>query len=247
MKVRDLIKSSYRLLNIIAAEDELSAVQANEGLSMLNNMLDDWSNQHNAVYQVSEYGPLLLTANKLVYSVGVGASDFDVPRPITIESAFVRDVQSLCGPGSSSTDYTLHLITNQQYQDISLKTLNTTYPYYLMYTSAFPVGTFTIYPAPASNLHFYFTAWFQFSSFNTLDDVVSLPQGYVPTIQYHLALELGPAYGRPVPTGHPVYRRAMQLMANLKRVNAKELNIASYDTGLMESTTTTRPFNIYVG
>ena len=229
MKVLDIIMAAERAINAYAVDDDLPAEEANAAFQLLNGMVDDWANQRFACYQLvtDQYDML---ANQATYSIGADpAADFNGVRPTEIDSMFVRDSSQ----PNNLVDYPITLVTNDMYQSIMLKTVNSTYPYLAMYVTSYPLGALTFFPAPTIPLKLFLTRWFAFNQFKQLTDTVAFPPGYYMTLVYGLA-ELLPTLGHnsPIAVMARVEALARKYMANVKRVNMKEPVVATIDPTL---------------
>lgn len=228
MTVLDLIKSSLRALNVIAVEDDVVSPEADEALDILNMMLGQWNNMRMACYQiVQESWPIL--PNVGVYTIGESAApgNWNTQRPVGIDSMFVRDTTQ-----TNPVDYTLRPLTNDQYQQIMLKAVETTYPYLYLYTPAWPLATITLYPYPSVALTLFLNRWSQISEFTSLMQQVSFPPGYSLALRYNLAVDLASYHNPPTVILERVEKRARETLASIKRVNAKEPIIAELDSAL---------------
>ena len=228
--VLDLIRSAYRLLNVNAIGDQLPADMANEGLDILNSMIDNWNTNKYYTYKIiTEL--LQLVPGKNVYTIGNDPSaDFITTRPTKIETAFTRD-STIPQP----VDWQLEIITNKQFQTIPLKTINITYPYYLMYVPDYPVATITLYPTPTKVLSLGLSKWQLIDQFGSLNDTIKLPPGYWMCLKYSLALELAPQFGKAAGPGSELYDRARHLQADIKRLNDFEPRLMSCDAALIQT------------
>ena len=157
------------------------------------------------------------------------ANHIDTYRPIMIDNAFTR-LTVLSDP----IDYQLEIISNQQFQTIARKQLQTNYPQYLLYTPTMPFGTITLWPQPTLALSLGLTQTQQFINVPTIDMAVTLPSGYLKAMQFNLALDLAPRYGRLGITapGTPLYRIATEAMADIKRMNNK-MELMDMDNALL--------------
>lgn len=67
----DIIKGAFRSAGILAEGESSSSDSTNDAFEMLNDMLDQWSNQRMMIYAVDEVIHEL-TASKYVYTIGPG-------------------------------------------------------------------------------------------------------------------------------------------------------------------------------
>jgi hypothetical protein len=227
MTVMDLIKSSLRAINVLAIDDDVTSSEANEALVILNSMLDEWSNHQDMCFCLATRYAFNVSAGVGVYTVGIGGT-WNTPRPVRIESLFIRD-----NTQTTPQDYILRKITNSQYQEISIKQTQSTFPYLYHYESSFPLGTLTMYPFPSKNMDAYLTSWISFTNYTALTEVVSLPPGYITALRYNLAVELASYHNPPKAVLARVEKRAAETLASVKRTNSgSEPVMASLDPAL---------------
>lgn len=212
MTARDLINGSARLLGILGSGEVLQASEASDALSALNDMLSVWSVENLLIYgKTEEEFPLV--AGQQSYTMGVGGN-FNTTRPQRIENASVRIVN-----GSTTYDLPIEIFNQDQWSSIAIKSVNSNIPTKLFAQGTYPLETILLWPIPAAVKTLVLWTWKPFSSFATLDSVVSFPPAYAKAIRYNLALELGPEYGKE-PSGL-VIAEASEAKGAIKRMNQK--------------------------
>jgi len=161
--------------------------EATDGLAALNTMLDNWKLDRLLVYQIvqtSHTWPAATTSRT------IGASgNFAVVRPDEIDSAFVRDASNQDSPLTVLED-------RKQYDSIVIKSTQSTLPQLLFYDTAYPLGVIYLYPVPSEQVTLLLNTWQTLQSFATLTTELALPPGYQRAIEYNLAIEIAPDYGR---------------------------------------------------
>lgn len=188
---KTILKAALRLLNVKASVDSLSNAELVDGQEVLNQLIDEWSNQklmQPALVEITH----TLTANDGQYTIGSGG-DIDVTRPIKIESALVRVV--------SNNDYQIDIIESRVWQTIYNKQLTSSYPRSLYYRASYPLGQINIYPLPAEAHTLVMQVWSQISQITNMDTTLSLPPGYEKALKYSLAVDLAPEYGKQITQG----------------------------------------------
>lgn len=183
---RSIIKSAMRKAGILTKTEEPSADEAADGLEMLNDLMDSWSNDSMVIYSRS-LEPFTLVANQREYTIGPGA-DFNTPRPVRIIAAYVR---------VGGLDYSLQIIEDETYAGITFKNTGSI-PEFLNFTNAFPVATIKLWPFPPAGYELFLLTEKQLETF-TLDEVISLPPGWKRALIHNLAVELSPEYGQELP------------------------------------------------
>jgi hypothetical protein len=207
----DIITDSLIDLGAIDPTEALTADEASHGLRKLNELLESWSNERLAVYQILQEN-FALTSGTASYTIGSGAT-FNTTRPLDVLSGFIRD---------SGIDYPLRILTREEYDAIQSKT--TQYqPEYLYYEPSVANGRIYLYGVPAKNYTVTDGLWInsskQLQSFSLLTTTVVLPPGYLRAIKSNLSPELAPAYNRkPSDTLLAIAREAK---AAVKRLNSR--------------------------
>jgi len=211
-----IIKSAMRKSGILVKSEDPAADESADALEMLNDLLSSWSNDSMVVYaRTLESFPI--SSGVASYTIGSGGT-FNTVRPIKIISSYVR---------SGTIDYILETETEENYDAVALKTVGSI-PQYLIYSNAYPLGTITLYPQPASDYTLFLRSEKQLSTF-TLNQDVELPPGWKRALVHNLAVELGPEYGQQVSA--EVFEIAKESKAEIRHavMTAKPMK---WDTGL---------------
>lgn len=203
--VRDLIKSSLRLITVIGAGENMTADDAVDGLATLNQMLESWYADGAVIYSSSQDSKAL-TAGNPTYTMGP-SGDINTTRPTRITSAIISD---------GSINYPpLNLWTYDVYSTISVPSTQTL-PTDMYINQGNPLLTLSFYPVPAGA--YTLTIYSEKPLANVgLNDVLVLPPGYERAIRYGLAVELAPEYEREA--SGSVQNTAKVSLATIKRNN----------------------------
>ena len=255
---RELLSGAHRLLGLVNSGNVLPEAVYQDNLVALNQMLDSWNTERLAVFctqdQTYEWGsgfrvrtlgpsgdflfylstelsePIITQNNQNIILDGVQAQ-----RPILLEdSTYFRHP-------TTNVSYGIKFINQLQYNNIAVKTVQSTYPQVLFVNNTFPNITMTVYPVPNRTLEFHFV------SVQTLDNPASLntellfPPGYLRAFRYNLALELAPEFN--VEPSAEVRRIAMYSKRNLKRINNPD-DLMAMPYSLMARR---NRYNIYAG
>lgn len=145
-------------------------------------------------------------------------------RPLRINSAFVR---------VSNLDYIVTPVNVEQYELIGFKTLQGPWPRILYYQPTFPVGNITYWPVPGSGeMHIFAETVLQ--GFSSLQDTVTLPQGYNMYLRWNVAELLLPEYGKNDPIINAmIIKNAADSRAWVKRTNMNPPQVARFDDALV--------------
>lgn len=170
-------------------------------------------------------GTYFVNTSQTVASTTITASS---PRPLRINSAFVRVINSTTG----TLDFPVAILNVDEYERIGIKTLPGAWPRAVYMQSSMPVSVLNYWPNPSQGeVHLFCDGLL--GRFQTLQDTITLPQGYVMAYTWLLAETLMPFY--PVAAGTAAETRAMipgfaeQARAFLKRTNQVPQNPATFD------------------
>jgi hypothetical protein len=206
-----MITRSMRLIGALGSEETASAAEGADGLAALNTMLDSWSIRRLYVHQIQQLGPLTLISSQASYTIG-SSGNFNVARPSRITHAFVRDV-------SSGVDTPVEVTMDRSvYNRKSYKATTSPYPNILYYETAMPLGRIWLYPTPDTANTLYLDCYTPLSSFAGLATDVTLPPGYRRAIEYGLAVEIAPEYGKSI--SQEFVKSAGDAVAAIKSLNA---------------------------
>ena len=170
----------------------------------------------------------------LIQAGGTGSFTSFAPRPLKIESAFVRIPSS-----SGNLDYVVDPINIEQYEQIGLKQLNGPWPRMVYYQPSMPLGILNYWPNPSQG-EMHLICDMLLNRFNTLSDSVTLPQGYAMALQWMLAEILIPQYPATAAaqeTRSMIPRFAAQARAMIKRTNMQPVQQVRFDTILNSART----------
>jgi hypothetical protein len=299
----DIISRALRSIGALASGEVADSFQGTDGLALLNEMLDQWSNDHMLVFTQQDIfhqitgglfiytigpggsvgaaftgsiagtiltvtalssgslssGQLLtgtgITAGTAITSLGtatggsgagaIGTYNLNLsntvaseaitsnpPRPLRINSAIVRVVNSITG----TLDYPVEILAYEEYQLIGIKTLPGPWPKALYYQPTEPVGMLTYWPNPSQGeMHLYCDT--VLNQFATLNDTVTMPQGLIGAMHWSLAELLMPEYGKTDPAQiEMVMRQAARGRQLVKNTNRQPQMPARYDDAIQAKT-----------
>ena len=229
----DQINGALRLIGMLAEGEVPSAATSQDALTALNQMIESWNTERLSVFstidQVFNWPP-----NTRVRTLGP-TGDFVGQRPVELDDAtFFRDA-------STNVAYGIRMINQEQYNNIAVKTVTSTYPQILWYNATYPDIEIYLYPVPSRVLEFHFVSVQPLTQPATLETALTFPPGYLRAFRYNLACELAPEFG--VEPSPQVKRIAMYSKRDLKRINNPG-DVMAMPAALMVN----RPrFNIYTG
>jgi hypothetical protein len=219
MDAAGIIRSAVQALGRLGQGRGLSQSEKDDGLIVLNAMLDSWAARRLFAYEIA-HASYAFGSSKQSYTIGPSGADFTAARPLRIERA------NLVIVGAEESRTPLQVINFDEYADIPIAGLSSGIPVKLYYRPTFPKGTLYPWPYPtdtANKLELF--VWAQLSSFAALATEASLPPGYLEAVIYSLAEKLAPTYRLPI--SPDVERLARQARALISGVNSQSPKLAT--------------------
>lgn len=214
---RDMIKSSLRNISVLGIGSSLDGTEADDALSLLNDMIASWSAEGNMIYNTTVETFSLVTGTE-AYTIGTGG-DFSTDRPMSISAAFVT---------INGTDYPLTVYGAKDYSEIYDKD-DTGTPYIFWYDDNYPLGNIRIHPAPNTATTITLYSEKALTGFATLDTVYAMPAENKAAIIPNLSVWVAPQYER-------------EASPTIKRIANSTKNIVSKQN--RKSKQYTRPTNV---
>lgn len=218
----DLITSAARLINVVASGETLPLSEANDGLFVLNDMIDSWNAQRLAIFTTrSEDFPLILGQQS--YTMGPGG-DFDTARPARIDA---MSAILLYPDPNNPIEEPITMFSVQDWQtQVPIKKVNSSWPQICYDDGGFPLRTLNFWPIPNNqpNNKVRIYSW-QALAAQTLAAQVSFPPGYKKALRYNLAVDLAAEFSAPVPA--VVAAEAISSLAIVKSINCPPLQMRS--------------------
>lgn len=227
MTALDLITGSFQELGIYGAADVLSGEDAALGLVLLNDLLDEWNADRQAVF-ADVWSPFTLTPNLQPHTIGVAANapTFALAgnRPVSIDGA------SLIDTTVTPNVYSPLTIRDKEWYDAqSVPTLASTIPTDLYYNPTWPNGSIYLLPIPtaADGIRLLTrTVLAQLALVTTF----TLPPGYQKALKLTLAEDLCGPMSVPVPQMLPM--RAIKARGKVFANNTITPKLATRDSGM---------------
>jgi hypothetical protein len=184
--VRNLIRQSMLFCNVVAPGQALKAQEAEDGLFMLNIILEQM-NLQDTLTTHTRIVTHTLVPNTYIYTIGESTADISTIKPSVIKAAYIRD--------SLNLDTELDIIPFALYESYEQKDLTSDSPESLSYQSTNPNGTIYLYPVPTTvkTLRLEIAAKFAMAE---LDDTLDLPDGYTEMIMHQLCEQICVVYKR---------------------------------------------------
>lgn len=223
----DVITDSLELLQVYAPGEPLSAADSSRALSVLNDMLDVWSNLTLSCYTILEQS-LVLVANQQQYTIGPGGY-VNGTRPLKI----------LDGPGTAyvqdfnGNNYGVTVVPRDQWNLYGNRSelITSDFPDTLFYDPQFPLGIINLMPVPTINYTLFFDSYLQLGDFTSLFSTMSLPPGYKRAITTNLAVSLKP-YFKSAQLDPLILAEALKTHGDIKRTNMRS-NVAVMEPELV--------------
>lgn len=203
---RDIITRSLRLIGVLESGEAGDSPDVVDSLVTLNALLDAWPLSRLMILAGQELVVPLTDA--YVYGVGPGQA-IDTPRVASLpEGSFIR---------FQAIDTPLTQISQAEYASIYTKVVAGR-PSYIFYEPGALNGSLTLYPTPQSGMELHLAVNLPFTEFADLDTSYDLPPGYLRALQYNLAVEMAPEFGREAPP--TVKLTAINSIRQIKKANS---------------------------
>lgn len=222
----DIISESLRIAGVLGQTEVANAAQADQGLLLLNDLLDMLSIDRTNIYTITQ-NSFTLVNGQASYTIGA-TGNFVMTRPVVIDNVFIR---------INSIDYKLLPLSNKDYDGIAYKN-NGGFPSHYYYDANFPLGTIYLYGVPTQGT-LYIDTWSVLTQFTNLASNITFPLGYNLMIKYQLAKMVAGRYGS-------MLTQADMQIANDSLAAIKNRNLPSY-TMKTELQTGTRGYSFYAG
>jgi hypothetical protein len=222
VRVSDIIYTAYRLAGILADPGVIpSPEETTDGFNTLNAMLDDWNSQRFMIFTIIRY-LFSFVSNQQSYQIGPGAADWNFPRPPRIEGVSVV----LENDPTLPLEQPIAMLSWQNFQRISVKTILSPIPYACYYDQQNPIGNLWFYPVPEGPLNYVaLYVWQTIAAIQTVNDKIIFPPAYLRCIEYNLAVELAARFPLRQKMSPITVKIAEQSMRNVKSLNMPTLDM----------------------
>ncbi len=236
---RALITDALMELNVMGGGETLSATDAEFCAGRLNQIIDQWNGQSEAVFAES-FDTFTFVPNLQTYTLGPSAADFAMTnRPVRIDGANVilNNVTPDVRTPIAVVDYDWWLA--QQ-----VRSITTTYPLVVYYAPDWPNGTLHFWPKPTTAYGLELMTWGSLDQV-TITSNLSMPQGYNRALMLTLAEDVATPYGRPLPP--ETRRKATEARSIIFGNNTTPVGISTQDAGMPKARQTRASFNYRTG
>jgi hypothetical protein len=201
---KQLLKPAYRLL---MGDDEPDTDNLNNGMVVLNAMLNEWSTRRSGIYAVTKETHVL-TIGTGEYSIGPGA-DIDTTRPIRILDAYIDN---------NNSDYGVRIVDREWWNRRAYKEL-TAIPSELYYEPTYPNGTIRLYPEPSGAYTLNLDSQKALAQYTAITNDVGLPPEYETALKFNLAIDWANELG--VEPSRVIVGRAAESYKTLRVLHAQ--------------------------
>lgn len=220
--VLSFLASVLRLLNVLAAGENIDLDDANDSLVTFNQMLDGWNADGLAIYttRVDEFA---LVTGQQSYTYGPGG-DFNTTRPPQINSMSAI----LLDNPSNPIELQMAMYTVAQWQsNIPVKNTSSSFPYIYYDSGDYPLRTINLWPVPnLSTNHVRAYVWQGLGLPTTLASTIAFPPGYAEAFRFNLAMRLAPEYGIAQPPQF-ITAAAVESLARIRTMNSPLMTLQS--------------------
>lgn len=193
MKVRDVIRSSFLKIGVLAAGEDPTADQLQDAIVDLTLMLDTWSTERLFISKLAtEVFTFNISQNQ--YTMGPGGN-FNTERPLFFEACAIRVQYGT----PQQVDIPCPIMNADEWADLSVKNTEGVFPTRMWPNFGNTLVELNFWPIPTTVQQVYLTSWKPLQNLNNADLDVQLPPGFPETIIYNLALRLCPSYGKEPP------------------------------------------------
>lgn len=184
----DIITDALQNIGVYSPGEQLGAADSATGLTVLNDMIDQWQEEYIPVYVLSN-ATANLTSGNATYTVGAGGN-FAIARPIAIQfgpSAANCTIANVTSP--------VNVVSQNEFEQIESKGNVTGTPLYAFYDPQYPTGVLNINPAPASTSgNITVSAWVPAATLTTLSTANTFASGAIRALKTNLAIRLHPYF-----------------------------------------------------
>ena len=224
----DIITGAYGLLGIYGVGSAIASQDAQLGLSVLNDMLDSWSNESLTTFATLEQS----------FTLGVGGT-LNMTRPIRIlegpGTAYVQD--------TNGNNYPVEVVPRDKWNMYSNRSMLITsdFPTILFYDNQYPLGIINVAPFPTIAYTMFFDSYLQLADLSSLNTAISLPPGYAKALKTNLAGELHP-YFADSQLSPVVIAQAFESKGNIKRSNMRDVTAVFDDAIVSRANVSYNPY-----
>lgn len=220
MTVKGILKRAMQLIGAVAANEDPEPEEYATALEFFN----DWlTGQDGLMPFYSSREEFSTVASQAEYTIGSGG-DFDTARPISIDSAYIKDTVS-------GIEWPVDIIARNRYDAHGLKTTEAR-PYQAYYDPEYPLGKLYLFFVPDKVYTLRLNMRKQLAEYSNINDTFALPDPYRRAAVFNVAVEIAPVFGFAVP--QDVAKTARQTLKIVKRINlSNNIDDVELDSALL--------------
>ena len=191
MTIGELIKDAMLDISAVASGENPTPEEYRDCLRRFNSLIGSWAAQ-SILLLASTSENFELVAGTAQYSMGSEGTASDIRAEKLLDSTFIRD--------SGNTDHPVKLISEAEYNRISLKTLQVR-PYNVFYDTSYPIGYINFYPVPDAVETAYIESLKPISevALSDISSTLNLSRPYEEALRTNLAIRIAPMFQKKVP------------------------------------------------
>lgn len=215
----DLIRLAAKQLGVLGIGQTLSGEDVQDCFSMLNMMLNQFSEETLTVYQTADLN--FQATGAQTYSVGSGGDIQIAYPPVSILGAEVslNGVVKPLRVVQSKTDF----------RRVTLPSL-VSFPQMVFLDTGYPLATLYVWPIPTTAYRIQLQVLQPFTEFQYLTDQVNLRPSYKSLLMFNLACWIAPIFG--VEPSRTIISQALNAKRVVARANA-QVGLAQVDDTLL--------------
>lgn len=210
----DIAQDILEMLGVLSPGDPMANADAQRVFSVVNDMLDSWSNESLSCFAWLQQ-TFNLVINQSQYTVGPGGN-INGTRPLRVSdgagSAYLLD--------TNANKYPMDVVDQLTWNLRTTAAVNSNLPDTLFYDPQFPLGVINIWPTPNMTYACYFYSYLQLVDLASLTATFSMPPGYKLAITTNGAVACKP-YFRDAQIDPIIVDRARESKGNIKRTNMR--------------------------
>ncbi len=176
-------------LGVLAAGETMSASDGALVVRVANRLVDLWAAKRLMIYSSQLISTWTIVSGTQTYTVGAFGT-IPVIRPDFINEIHFKDTAP-----TPNVEYPLRKYSDEDWQRVTLKTMQAVFPLAWVYSATYPLGTLTLWPVPTSGtLQGLLYAPSAIAVFPDTNTSIDLPPGYREAIVTNLAVMLAPSY-----------------------------------------------------
>jgi len=207
--VQELIDGAMRLAGVVADGETITAKEAQDALSAMNQMIEAWALEGILLYDL-DIQVFTWPANTDQVTVGPTGTLVGY-RPLEVSKAsFFRDT-------TKSIRYTPRIVGEKEFYSVAYPNVSSTFPEMMYVNYSYPNAEISIFPKLTLSKEFNLFSRRELTQPANLTTVLSFPQGYAQAFRFNLATVLAPEFG--VPVSNDILRIAVDTKEKIRRLN----------------------------